>query len=185
PLLDRAGHVIGINTLKMGRAAESLGFAVAADHARAFMENRRDQRLEPTPPGTTARGVSLMPSGTAADLDEAREQAQRQFDQAVQILARHATELDAYWARFKSSCGVTQVTAAGDREWLDVVERPPASTVAHPECGARLREVQQAAGTLIQQMRAAADSARRASVYPGALREIRRRYKMDWSGWER
>jgi S1-C subfamily serine protease len=34
PLLDRQGQVVGINTLKVGGPAESLGFAVAADHAR-------------------------------------------------------------------------------------------------------------------------------------------------------
>jgi hypothetical protein len=31
----------------------------------------------------------------------------------------------------------------------------------------------------------AQENARRASVLPGELRDIRRRYRMDWQGWER
>ena len=27
--------------------------------------------------------------------------------------------------------------------------------------------------------------ARKAGVYPGVLREARRKYRMDWSGWDR
>jgi serine protease Do len=39
PLLDRQGRVIGIATLKQGDA-ESLGFAVAVDHAKALIDGR-------------------------------------------------------------------------------------------------------------------------------------------------
>ena len=41
PLLNRQGQVIGINTMKVGGAAESLGFAVAVDHARALLAAAR------------------------------------------------------------------------------------------------------------------------------------------------
>src|SRR6185503_8966058 len=37
PLLNRQGEVIGINTMKISGAAESLGFAVAVDHARSLL----------------------------------------------------------------------------------------------------------------------------------------------------
>ncbi|HET9466928.1 MAG TPA: trypsin-like peptidase domain-containing protein, partial [Vicinamibacterales bacterium] len=51
PLLNRNGEVVGINTLKVGGAAESLGFAVAADHARALLSGNRT----PQTFGTTAQ----------------------------------------------------------------------------------------------------------------------------------
>jgi hypothetical protein len=31
----------------------------------------------------------------------------------------------------------------------------------------------------------ASEDARRAGVYPGVLRDARRRYRLDWSGWDR
>ena len=41
PLMDRQGLVVGINTMKIGGSAESLGFAVAVDHARALLSGGR------------------------------------------------------------------------------------------------------------------------------------------------
>jgi hypothetical protein len=31
----------------------------------------------------------------------------------------------------------------------------------------------------------AAESARRDGVYPGTIRQIRQKYRMDWAGWDR
>ena len=36
-----------------------------------------------------------------------------------------------------------------------------------------------------QGMDEAADDARRTGVYPGTQRQIRRKYRMDWDGWDR
>jgi len=36
PLLNRSGQVIGINSMKIAGSAESLGFAIAIDHAKSF-----------------------------------------------------------------------------------------------------------------------------------------------------
>jgi hypothetical protein len=33
-------------------------------------------------------------------------------------------------------------------------------------------------------MRDASEQARRSGVYPGVAREIRRRYLLDWDGWD-
>ncbi|HAK55805.1 MAG TPA: hypothetical protein DCP38_10040, partial [Acidobacteria bacterium] len=41
PLLDTSGRVVGITTLKFGAQAESLGFAVAADHAAPLLAGGR------------------------------------------------------------------------------------------------------------------------------------------------
>jgi hypothetical protein len=34
-------------------------------------------------------------------------------------------------------------------------------------------------------MAKAGEESRRAGVYPGVLRETRRRHRLDWSGWDR
>lgn len=42
PVLDRQGRVVGLTTLRQGES-ETLGFAVAAEHARDLIENRRPE----------------------------------------------------------------------------------------------------------------------------------------------
>jgi S1-C subfamily serine protease len=39
PLLDRSGRVVGVNSMKVGGAAASIGFAVAADHVRTLVDS--------------------------------------------------------------------------------------------------------------------------------------------------
>jgi hypothetical protein len=34
-----------------------------------------------------------------------------------------------------------------------------------------------------KEMDSAAEAARRDGVYPGVLRQIRQKYRMDWAGW--
>src|SRR5581483_7903107 len=41
PLLNRNGEVIGINALKITGSAESLGFAIAIDHAKSLLGGGR------------------------------------------------------------------------------------------------------------------------------------------------
>jgi hypothetical protein len=185
PLLDRRGEVIGVTTMKAGGSAESIGFAVAIDHARALIDGRRPPERPTT--GRTIAPPPRLPVPSAAvpgsRADDTRAQGEAQYEQAVQALAQRADQLDEYWARFKSSCGATLTGGSGDREWFDVVLRPPASGVAHPQCESWLRDIRQAAGTIADAMRNANERARRQSIYPGFLRETRRRHRMDWGGW--
>ena len=63
PLIDQSGRVVAINTMKVSGAAESLGFAIAADHARALIDggsgaapaNARLGDLAPSPPRPKAQ----------------------------------------------------------------------------------------------------------------------------------
>ncbi|MGZ9038972.1 MAG: hypothetical protein ACXW12_17940, partial [Burkholderiales bacterium] len=52
-------------------------------------------------------------------------------------------------------------------------------------CGAAVEELQDMAGQLRTAMGTAQDEARRTSVLPGQLRDIRRRNRMDWPGFDR
>ncbi len=184
PLLDRDGRVIGITTLKAAGAAESIGFAIAIDHARSLIEGRPLEHQATQ--GGQSTGLPLPSSaGGPSEADQMRQQAEGQFGQAIQGLAKRADQLDDYWARFKRSCGGSLAGATGDRDWFDVLQRQPTFTAAHPQCASWLHDVQQIAGGISETMRNASESARRQSVYPGTLRDIRRRHRMDWSGWER
>ena len=53
------------------------------------------------------------------------------------------------------------------------------------DCGTWIGDLKSAAGQIKQKMDEAAEAARRSSVYPGTLRQIRQKYRMDWAGWER
>jgi hypothetical protein len=48
-----------------------------------------------------------------------------------------------------------------------------------------LDDIIQAANQFRSAMITADELARRAEVYPGVRRDIRRRYRLDWTGWER
>jgi hypothetical protein len=182
PLLDRNGRVIGVTTMKVGQSAESIGFAVAIDHALPFVAGKRS-----TP---SSSGPSLLPPqplrpGTPAPADDAREAGVRAFDRAMQMLGGRADEIDSAWATFRKRCSPRARAASGDREWFGVWDDRAQLVGPAGDCAAWLDEIVLAANHVRSAMTAADELARRAEVYPGVRRDIRRRYKLDWTGWER
>jgi hypothetical protein len=182
PLLNRQGEVIGINTLKVSGGAESLGFAVAIDHARGMLTGGRPSE---TPLGTSAAASKPLAPAFAgrSSVDTAREQGTRRYDQVVVVIARHAAQLDGYWARIKANCTV-RVAQGYDREWFGLWDGRTALTNPDIPCSSAVRDLEQLASEIRTAMASAQEDARRASVLPGQLRDIRRRYRMDWNGWE-
>ena len=183
PLLNRQGQVIGINTMKIAGVAESLGFAVAVDHAQALLSGGR----QPSPPLSTSAPVSqpLAPAfSTGSSIDSVRADGTRRYDQIVGTVARHAAQIDDYWNRIKENCAV-RAAPGYDREWFGLWDGR--TTLASPDmsCSAAVRDVEKIAGDVRTAMSTAQEEARRSSVLPGQLRDIRRRYRMDWTGFDR
>jgi S1-C subfamily serine protease len=183
PLIDRAGRVIGITTLKMAANSESLGFAVAIDHATPLLEGRPAERF--AVPGSSAPPTPLSGAFAAAPspADAMRDAGAIQFERVMQAAAKRADSLDDYWTRFRGACGATAAANGGDREWFGVWDRPPAFNNADAQCMRWLSDIKQVAGTIRQAMIAADEAAREASVYPGTRRDLRRKYKLDWDQW--
>jgi len=181
PLLDRGGTVIGVTTLKAGGAAEGLGFAVAADHVRAFIDGR-------TPPSAqTAATPALVPSlgaGLDGSADGQRTAGTAAFDRNLQQLAQHAAQIDAQWARFESTCR-PDAGRDGDRPWFTLATRSPRLIGTDPSCPYWLADLDAATRAFAEAMRAVGEQARRAGVYPGDQRALRRQYRLDWSGFDR
>jgi hypothetical protein len=182
PLLNRQGEVIGINTLKVGGTAESLGFAVAADHARALLSGGKS---------TEPFAVSAQPSqqlapafGARSSTDIAREEGTRRYSQIVEAVARQSVQLDTYWNRIKANCPV-RVAPGYDREWFGLWDGRAALNSADSSCSSAIQELQEIAAQVREAMTSSQEEARRASVLPGQLRDIRRRYRMDWPGFDR
>jgi hypothetical protein len=183
PLLNRQGVVIGINTLKVGGPAESLGFAVAADHAAGLLSGGRAPQA---PFGATAqRNQQLAPAfGARSSTDIAREEGTKRYAQIVEAVSRQAVQLDAYWNRIKTNCTV-RVAPGYDREWFGLWDGRAKLDSPDAACGAAVDELQDMAGQVRTAMGTAQEEARRNSVLPGQLRDIRRRYRMDWPGFDR
>ena len=182
PLLNRQGEVIGINTMKVGGAAESLGFAVAVDHARALLGGGRAN----APIAASAQhSQQLAPAfGARSSTDIAREEGTKRYNQIVEAVARQGVQLDAYWNRIKTNCAV-RVAPGYDREWFGLWDGRATLTAPDAACGSAVRELEEMAAQVREVMTSSQEEARRASVLPGQLREIRRRYKMDWPGFDR
>jgi hypothetical protein len=182
PLLNRNGQVVGINTLKISGAAESLGFAVAVDHARSLLTGERAAGLlapaapaaQPLAPAFAARSAT----------DAAREDGTRRYGQVVETVARRAAQLDSYWERIKANCPV-RIAPGYDREWFGLWDAR--ITLSNPDasCGSAVHDLEELAAEVRTVMATAHEDARRAAVLPGQLREIRRRYRMDWQGFDR
>ncbi len=182
PLLNRHGQVVGINTMKITGTAESLGFAVAVDHARTLLAGGR----EPAPAVAGAQpSQPLAPAFSArSDTDIAREQGTRRYQQVVEAAARQAAQLDSYWVRIKTNCSV-RVVPGHDREWFGLWDGRASLTSPDASCSSAIREMEELAGEIRTVMAGAQEDARRAAAHPGELREIRRRHRMDWTGFER
>ena len=182
PLLNRSGQVVGINTMKITGAAESLGFAVAVDHARSMLGGggrhqqlcrfvgtaqpaacarvrRRDRR--PTPPAKTVRG------------DTRRSSKARRAGLRSSI---------RYWDRIKANCGV-RVAPGYDREWFGLWDGRTSLTSPDSSCVSAVSELERSRRRSANgDGRRAGRGAPRVGAARARLREIRRRHRMDWPG---
>ena len=183
PLVDREGFVVGVTTIKIQGQAEALGFAVAADHARALLEGR--DAGAPLGSGTLQERVQAAVSGdTRSAGDRAREDSTAAFDRQVGAVAQAADRLDGYWANYKANCLAASVVPRGfDREWFVVFDERSPTGAAPPACRAWTEQLIENSGTVRKAMTDARDTARRAGVFPGDLREIQRKHRLDWGGW--
>ncbi len=184
PLLDRYGRVLGITTLKMAPAgAESLGFAVAVDHARPILEGKPLERAAPPASAQQQNPLASAFGPAQSQTDAMRDQGAAQYERVLQAAARRADTLDDYWQRFRASCKPTVAPNGGDREWFGVWNHAPAINSADVQCTQWLADVTKIAEGIRAAMAQADEAARAADVYPGVQRDLRRRYRMDWTGW--
>ena len=177
PLLDRDGNVIGVNSMAIGRqAGEGLAFAVAIDHVTQLLDNGRALPSSQTP----LRGLEQM-FGKPSDTEDARTRGERQFTQALELAARNAEQIDNYWQRNAPLC-VTQAAANGDRPWFGVFARDGIgiNPLSAYDCGTFLKTLSSHASPIRQQVDDATEQARRSGVFPGTVRNLRRRYRLTW-----
>jgi S1-C subfamily serine protease len=183
PLLNRSGEVIGINTLKIAGAAESLGFAIAIDHAQGLLHGGRASESPANTSATASAQLAPAFAGASAT-DELRQDGLSTYDKTVAVVAKRASQLDDYWGRIKQNCAV-RIAPGYDREWFGLWDGRTALTAPDSSCISAVNDLNSSAAQVRSVMTDAQENARRASVLPGNLRDVRRRYRMDWPGWDR
>ena len=182
PLIGRDGTVIGINSMAISKqVGEGLAFAIAIDHAAALMNGRPVVATQ-----TPLTGLNQVMGGPS-ESEATRARGQAQYEQAAQWAARTSDQIDANWHRNSKLCVASTAAPAGDRPWFAVYV-PDAIKVARSnayDCFKWIDDLKVAAAQVKATLDAAAESARRDGVYPGTIRQIRQKYHMDWSGWDR
>jgi len=181
PLLDRAGTAIGI--IRAGyNGRDGLSFAVAIDHARAVL----DGRLTPAPAASTAsQQYHVLAPTVASPADQQRNDAAKEYEKLVALLARRANALDDEWRTFLHSCYEGRIVGAFDHQWFALWEPKAMQGAVSPGCGSLFSDVRREAHDIQQGVTAANEAARRNDVYPGTRRDVLRRYRLDYAGWDR
>jgi S1-C subfamily serine protease len=191
PLLDRQGVVVGVTTLKMGGQAEGLGFAVAADHVAALVDGHSSARVAtaagappPAPSGAVAPGAMPGFAAAGASAEARRTDGEQIFERTVAALAEQAALVDGHWQRFASACA-PRTRPGGDREWFGIAESHLEYAGRDRNCPYWLKDMTSMSRDFAQAMRTAGEAARRAGVLPGTQRDVRRRHRLDWTGFDR
>ena len=181
PLLDRRGEVIGINSMRISRqVGEGIGFAIAIDHAAPLLQGQS------TGSATTPLAGLTDALGGAPDGESQRAQGERRFTAIAEWAARNGDQLEANWERNAPLCVEGAARVAGSRVWF-ALYAPDGVPVARNDaydCFGWMNQMKRAADQIKSAMDAGIEAARRDGVYPGAIRGIRNRYRLDWSGWD-
>jgi S1-C subfamily serine protease len=181
PLVDRSGLVIGINSLAVAaQAGQGLAFAVAIDHAIDLL-NGQVNNAPQTPLTALTKAM-----GGPSDSDQHRARGEQAYAQVMEWADRSSAQLDAYWNKYAGSC-VSSSSRSGDRPWFAVFESNGVriNPMSSLNCQSWLETLQSNAAPIRAEVERAGEAARQSGVYPGILREQRRRHRMNWSGWDR
>jgi S1-C subfamily serine protease len=186
PLVDKYGRVIGITTSKVA-PAESLGFALAIDHAKRLLQGQISVVLQDSRPAERNAALEATFNPTAkSDTDLARQRGAEQFETTVRALAKQADALDTQWRRYRAACGGQNGSGASDgRDWFGIWADKTSGSDPGSSCAGFRRDLMNAAVAVRLALQQAEENARRAGVYPGVVRDIRKKYVMYWSRSDR
>lgn len=138
----------------------------------------------------------LQPPAEPIQIDSATTRMQAgaaEFESVMVVLSKKADQADIAWERFYAGCrqnvlSVTSSAAAGTRAWFSdgtmVTSGAAASTTASistwTEACAELGVVRSLTKQIQAGMCQAEDEARRSGVYPGTMRALRTKYRLEW-----
>jgi hypothetical protein len=185
PILDRSGQVIAIATMAVRPGVgQGLSFGVAIDHAAALLEGRLSTQAGGSPVNTLNQVLSRPPSATS-EAENGRQQGGQAFERTIAQLARVADGLDDRWRSFVSVCYRGAIGGTFDRPWFALFDPQAMQGTVPSGCSAAFGDMRRTAERIRDEVLTADEAARRADVYPGARREVLRRFRLDYSGWNR
>jgi hypothetical protein len=144
-------------------------------------------RRDSISPAADASLDNVLGSSAKSGTEVTRERGAAEFEKTVKALAQAAEVVDVEWQRYRSACSIrNSYTASYGRQWFGIwADRTMQGSDAAPGCGVLLKDILTVSGRIDSTMQHAAEDARRADVYPGTRRDIRRKYSMDWPGWDK
>jgi S1-C subfamily serine protease len=182
PLISRSGLVIGVNSLRVAQqTAEGVAFAVAIDHATQILNGQR-----PSDNQTPLGSLTQMLGGRGNESDDQRTRGEQELSRSLEGAARTAGELDSYWNRYAGMC-VARLKPGGDRPWFAAYDPTGVTLGNNPSinCESWLDEVRTTAARIRESVDRATETARQRGVYPGTVRDLRRRQRLDWDSTNR
>jgi S1-C subfamily serine protease len=195
PLIDARGNVIAITTMKVA-SAESLGFALAIDHASILLRGQTSvARTDSGSPRTDDDQLDVaLNAPEKSDTEAMRERGRQRFEAAVQTIARQADVIDTSWQRYQAMCAMKPARHVDDgRDWFGIWTAPlapstlgtastssPLDKESSPDCRSARARIVSATSPIRAAMQEAEEDARRAGVSPGTMRDVRRALAMDW-----
>jgi hypothetical protein len=100
--------------------------------------------------------------------------------------------VDDYWNHEAKTC-VAKASTTGNRVWLAIYEPGGFQLSTHTsdtstaeffvDCQDWFRTLQGYTDHVRGEVTRATEQARRAGVYPGVIRDVRREYRLEWAGW--
>jgi S1-C subfamily serine protease len=182
PLLDRNGTVIGINSMGVSGRSEGLGFAIAIEHATQILNGQVASSSR-----TPGQGLNQLLGGPSSEGEALRAQGASQYEKTVGWAARNGDDLDNNWQKNSKFCVTSAARTGGDRTWfaLYVPNGIQITQNSTYDCAGWIDNMKGNAKQIKDALDESAEVARRSGVYPGTIRQIRQKYKMDWSGWDR
>jgi S1-C subfamily serine protease len=181
PLLSRSGIVIGI-TQSGYRNQDGLSFAVAIDHARALLDGRP---VQSSPVAAANSSYRMLAPAIASPTDQRRQNAEHAYEQSLSQLSRAADNLDDYWRQFKGDCYQGRIVGSFDREWFAIWDSRAMQGKLAYGCSGAFDTAKNRADWIRSEVLKAEEAARQADVFPGTRRDTRRKYRLDYSGWDR
>ena len=180
PLLDRKGIAIGI--IKSGYEGRGLSFAVAIEHARALLNGQAGPAAMSAPGSEEYRALS---PGVASPGEQRRLEGLKAYEQKIAELSRRADALDSRWRSFQGACYAGRIAGSFDRDWFALFEPRAMQGAVSPGCGPAFVDIRREAQDIRDGVVGADERARQADVYPGARRDVLRRGRLDYQGWNK
>jgi V8-like Glu-specific endopeptidase len=185
PLVDKYGRVVGVNTAKV-MGAESIGFSIAIDHGRRLINGQTAVADRAAPDATRSDSDSnVFSSPRTSDSDDRHHAGLAAYDAALHVVSAQADDMDSAWREYATWCGVGVPSApTGGRAWFAIWSAAGApGGSAGSNCASMRTEILEHASRVKAAMMDASERARRADVYPGEIRDLRRKYSLDYDGW--